>query len=197
MAAPATVHAPGRARTLLGFGAFGVYWGVWGAALPAVRAPAGVDDGTLGLALLCIGAGALVSMRAAGAVLDRHGARVLPVAMVLFAADAVLPALATSGLALGAALLAVGAASGAVDVAINAEGVRAEAATDRPLMNLAHAAFSATVVAASLLAGALRAAGAEVGAIFAAVGALLLLAALALARLPAAGADTEARAEAA
>jgi MFS family permease len=176
----------GRARTLLGFAAFGLFWGGWGAALPAVRAHAGVSDGALGLALLCIGAGALVSMRPAGVVLDRHGARVLPLALAIFAASAVLPALATSGAALAGALLVLGAASGAVDVAINAEGVRAEAASGRRLMNLAHAAFSATVVVASLLAGAARAAGAGVGAIFAAIAVLLVLAAVALHRLPAA-----------
>jgi MFS family permease len=177
---------PGRARTLVGFAAFGLFWGSWGGVLPAVRAHASVDEGTLGLALLCIGAGALVAMRPAGAVLDRHGARVLPVALAIFGACAILPALATSGAALAVALLALGAASGAVDVAINAEGVRAEAASGRPLMSLAHAAFSATVVVASLLAGALRAADAGVVAIFAAVAALVVLAALALARLPAA-----------
>jgi predicted MFS family arabinose efflux permease len=188
MAAATTTRAPGRARALLGFAAFGLFWGSWGGALPAVRAHAGVDDGALGLALLCIGAGALASMRPAGAILDRYGTRVLPLAMAVFAGCAVLPALATSAVALSAALLALGAAAGAVDVAINAEGVRAEAAADRPLMSLAHAAFSATVVAASLLAGALRAAGAEVGAIFAVVAALLLVVAVALQRLPAAGA---------
>jgi MFS family permease len=125
-------------------------------------------------------------MRPAGAILDRHGARVLPVAMALFAVGAVLPALATSGFALAGALLLLGAASGAIDVAINAEGVRSEAATGRRLMSLAHAAFSATVVAASLLAGALRAAGAGVVTIFAVVAALLVVGAVALRRLPAA-----------
>src|SRR4051812_31949215 len=178
---------PGRARTLLGFAVFGFFWGAWGGALPAVRAHAGVSEGTLGLALLCIGAGALVTMRPAGAVLDRHGARVLPVAVALFAATVVLPALATSAVALGAALLVLGATSGAVDVAINGEGVRAEAATGRPLMSLGHAAFSGTVVVASLLAGVLRAAGAGVGGIFAVVAAVVVVAAGALAPLPAAG----------
>jgi predicted MFS family arabinose efflux permease len=186
MARAGTAGGPGRARTLLGFAAFGFFWGSWGGALPAVRAHAGVDDGALGLALLCVGAGALVLMRPAGAILDRHGPRVLPVALMLFAACAVLPALATSAAALAASLLALGAASGAVDVAINADGVRAEAATGRPLMPLAHAAFSATVVVASLAVGALRAAGAGAPAIFAAVAAALLVAAAAVAALPAA-----------
>jgi len=181
-----TAGDPGRARTLLGFAAFGLFWGAWGGALPAVRAHAGVSEGTLGLALLCIGAGALVTMRPAGAVLDRHGPRVLPLAVAAFAVSAFLPALATSVVALAGALLVLGATSGAVDVAINGEGVRAEAATGRPLMNLGHAAFSGAVVVASLLAGVLRAAGAGVGGIFAAVAALLVVAAVALARLPAA-----------
>ncbi|HEX2103799.1 MAG TPA: hypothetical protein VHF51_09115, partial [Solirubrobacteraceae bacterium] len=183
--------AAGRGRTLLGFAAFGLFWGAWGGALPAVRAHAGVGDGALGLALLCIGAGALATMRPAGAVVDRHGTRALPIATAAFAACAVLPALATSAPALGAALLALGAASGALDVAINAEGVRSEAA-GRPLMSLAHATFSASVVVASLLAGALRAAGAGVLGVFGPVGAALLLAALALALMPGAPARPQA-----
>jgi MFS family permease len=174
---------PGRARTLVGFAAFGLFWGTWGGALPAIRTHAGVGEGALGLALLAIGAGALVAMRPAGAVVDRRGRRVLPVAAAVFAACAVLPALATSGPALGAALLVLGAASGVLDVALNAEGVRAEAASGRPLMNLAHAGFSASVVAGSLLAGALRAAGADVLVIFGLVGALLLAVAVATDRL--------------
>ena len=47
-----------------------------------------------------------------------------------------------------------------MDVAINAEGVRSEAATGRPVLSLAHGTFSACVVAGSLAAGGLRAAGA-------------------------------------
>src|SRR3954454_22093601 len=155
------VAVPGRGRTLLGFAAFGLFWGGWGGALPATRAHAGVSDGALRLALLCIGAGALASMRPAGVLLDRHGARVLPLALAVFAASAVLPVLASSGVALAGALLVLGARSGAgagagvrggwggggarCKGAINAEGVRAEAASGRRLMNLAHAAFSATV----------------------------------------------------
>ena len=55
-----------RTRALLGFAAFGLFWGAWGAALPQIQAHAGASDSELGLALLCIGAGALVSMRPAG-----------------------------------------------------------------------------------------------------------------------------------
>src|SRR5918996_566897 len=105
--------APGRSRALLGFAAFGAFWGSWGAVLPAVQQHAGVDDGELGIALLCIGAGALLSMRPAGSLVDRWGAPALPAAVAVFAACAALPALATAPLGLSAALFVLGAASGA------------------------------------------------------------------------------------
>jgi hypothetical protein len=179
--------AAGRLRVLGGFAAFGAFWGSWGAALPAVQAHAGVDDGQLGVALLCIGAGALLSMRAAGSVLDRWGAPALPAALVAFAVAAALPGLASSTVGLSAALLVLGAASGAVDVAINAEGVRSEAAAGRPVLSLAHGTFSASVVVGSLATGGLRAAGAGAELVLVLVGLLVATVALGVAFARAAG----------
>jgi len=107
-----------------------------------------------------VGLGALFSMRVTGTLIDRHGGVVLPIAMALFGVAGFLPAVASSPIALGAALLLVGVTSGAVDVAANAAGVDEEIASGRPLLNLGHACFSGSVVAASLATGALRAAGA-------------------------------------
>ena len=146
-------------KPVAGFAAFGLFWGAWGAILPAVRAGAGVNDGELGVALLMIGLGALLSMRLTGYLIDRYGGMVLPVVMVLFALCGVLPALAGSVVSLSAALLLLGATSGATDVAINAAGSHAEADTGRPVMNLAHGMFSVAVVVASLGTAGLRAAG--------------------------------------
>jgi len=179
--------AGGRVRVLGAFGAFGAFWGSWGAALPAVQAQAGVDDGQLGVALLCIGAGALGSMRLAGTLVDRWGAAALPATMVALGASATLPGLASSTLSLSAALLVLGAASGAVDVANNAEGTRSETATGRPILSLAHATFSACVVAGSLATGALRSAGAGAELVLVLVGVLVVAIALGLSRAPAAG----------
>jgi predicted MFS family arabinose efflux permease len=100
---------PDRRRALIGSAGFGLFWGAWGAALPLVQSHAGASDSELGLALLCIGGGALASMRPAGALVDRVGPWLLPVVVVLFAATAMLPALVTSVLALAGALLVVGA----------------------------------------------------------------------------------------
>jgi MFS family permease len=176
----------GRVRVLGGFAAFGVFWGAWGATLPAVQEHARVDDGQLGIALLCIGAGALLSMRLAGTLVDRWGAPALPVTLAAFCGAAVLPGLATSTGGLCAALLVLGATSGAVDVAINAEGVRSEAATGRPVMSLAHGTFSACVVGGSLAAGGLRAAGAGPEAVLVLVGLVVAATAAVLLRAPAA-----------
>jgi hypothetical protein len=95
-------------RALVGFSAFGVLWGAWGAELPAIQLHARVDDGELGLALLCIGAGAIVAMRPTGALVDRS-ALVLPVASALLGVAALGPALATSALGLALSLAALGA----------------------------------------------------------------------------------------
>jgi MFS family permease len=177
----------GRVRVLGGFAAFGAFWGAWGATLPAVQSHARVDDGQLGVALLCIGAGALVSMRPAGSLVDRWGAPALPATLAAFAGAAALPGLATSAAGLCAALLVLGATSGAVDVAINAEGVRTEAATRRPVLSLAHGTFSACVVGGSLAAGGLRAAGAGPETVLALVGVVVAITAALLLRAPAAG----------
>jgi len=150
-----------------------------------VKAGAGVSDGELGVALLCVGAGAFASMRPMGTLVDRHGPLLLPGAMLAFAATALLPAGAESALTLSAALLLLGAASGAVDVAINAEAVRAEA-DGRPLLSLAHALFSAGVVGASLATGILRSFDAGLVVVLGAGSAALVATAFLLRRLEAA-----------
>jgi MFS family permease len=123
-------------KTVVGFAAFGLFWGAWGAVLPAIRTSAGVNDGELGVALLMIGLGALASMRFTGHLIDRYGGVVLPAVAVLFGICGVLPALAGSVVTLSAALLLLGATSGAMDVAINSTGSHAEATGGRPVMNL-------------------------------------------------------------
>lgn len=166
-----------RRRVLVAFAAFGLFWGTWGAVLPGVRAQTGSGDGALGLALLMVGLGALVSMRATGWCIDRRGGVVLPLTVGAFAVTAVLPALARSPLQLGAALVLLGAASGGMDVAINAAGAHEEARTG-PLMNLAHAGFSGAVLVASLVTAAGRALGAGPPLVLGTVGAVLVAVAL-------------------
>ncbi len=168
---------------LVGFAAFGVFWGAWGAVLPALQRRSGADDGELGLALVVVGLGALVSMRATGVLLDRLGRRLTPLTIAAFAVAAALPGLSTSPASLLAFAVLLGMTSGAMDVAINADAVREEAASGRPLLNLAHACFSAAVVGASVATGLLRAAGAGPLVVFLLAAALVAVAALVVWRL--------------
>lgn len=145
-----------RGRLVVAFGAFGVWWGGWGALLPAVQRSADVDDGRLGIALLLIGAGALGSMRVTGYLVDRFGGVVLPLSVLALALAGIGPALVEGVVALAVSMAALGVASGAYDVAVNAEASRLETVSAQPLLSLAHAGFSFGVIFGSLGAGAMR-----------------------------------------
>ena len=167
-----------RTRAFVGFAALGIFWGAFGAALPALQRRAETSDAELGLALVFLAFGALVSMRATGVLMDRLGPRLTPLAVGAFGLTGFLPGLAESPGQLSVLLFVLGATSGAMDVAINADAVHEEEASGRPLLNLAHAFFSGAVVVSSVATGLLRWAGAEPPAVFALAAALVLVAAV-------------------
>jgi MFS family permease len=167
-----------RTRALIGFAALGVYWGAFGAALPALQRRTGTSDAELGLALVVLAFGALVSMRATGVLMDRFGPRLTPLAVAAFGLAGLFSGFAGSPVELSAFLFVLGVTSGAMDVTINADAVHEEEASGRPLLNLAHAFFSGAVVCASLGTGLLRWAGAEPPLVFALAAAVVLAAAL-------------------
>ncbi|MGV9775928.1 MFS transporter [Streptosporangium sp. NPDC003464] len=146
-----------------GFAVFGVFWGVWGASVPAIRDQAGLTDGELGTALLYIGAGALPAMLTAGRAVDRWGHRLTALLLVLLGAAGVAVAVTARDLpSLSAGLAVLGAVSGAADVAVNAAAGSAESAAGRPVITRAHGVFSTAVVVASLATGLLGGVAASV-----------------------------------
>jgi MFS family permease len=173
-----------------GFAVFGALWGAWGASIPAVRDQAGVTEGQLGVALLFIGAGALPAMPLAGRVVDRWGLRATAVLLALLGGAGLLVVAARDLVTLALVLALLGASSGAADVAINAAAGSAQRASDRPVVGRAHASFSAGVVGASLLAGALHGLDASAVTPFVVVAGAAAAVATALAR---AGLDPERR----
>lgn len=162
-----------RGRAVLAFGAFGVWWGGWGALLPAVQRSADVDDGRLGIALLLIGVGALGSMRVTGYLVDRFGGLVLPVSVVGLGLIGVGPALVDGVVPLAGSMALLGMVSGAYDVAVNAEASRLETISARPLLSLSHAGFSFGVIVGSLGAGAMRTAEVSLAGALVALGVVL------------------------
>jgi MFS family permease len=133
----------------------GAVFGSWAARVPDVAAGVGAGHSTLGIALLCLSLGALVSMRFTGAWCARFGAGpVSAAAAVAVSGTALLPGLVSSVPALCVALFVFGAATGMVNVAANSVGVQVEAAVGRPILSGLHAGFSLGGLAGALLGGA-------------------------------------------
>lgn len=142
----------------LAFAAFGLFWGTWGAMLPALRQTSDLTDGQLGGALLLIGAGALPAMAFTGRAVDRFGVRITGVLVIsLGIAGVAIAAFARDAASLSIGMLLVGATSGASDVSANALAGLAEKRSGHRVITLAHAVFSSFVVVGSMGAGGLLA----------------------------------------
>ncbi|MGV9940428.1 MFS transporter [Streptomyces sp. NPDC003401] len=115
----------------------------WVVRIPAVKEQTGASTSGLGLALLGVSAGAVVTMLITGRLCRRYGSHPVTVACaVLLSLSVMLPPLTHSVLALGAVLLLFGAAYGGINVAFNSAAVDLVTALRRPIMPTFHAAFS-------------------------------------------------------
>ncbi|MFF7709711.1 MFS transporter [Pseudomonas sp. NPDC007930] len=137
------VGAAERFSTRVAFFIAGLCMAAWAPLVPLAKSRAALDDGTLGLLLLGLGAGSIASMPLAGHLASVRGCRWV---MVLGALGIclTLPLLATlsSLAALVPAILLFGAAMGLLDCAMNIQSVLVEKASDRPLMSGFHGLFS-------------------------------------------------------
>jgi MFS family permease len=132
-----------RLATRLAFLVAGFGVACWAPLVPFAKERLRVDDGAMGLLLLCLGLGSLSAMFLAGALSARFGSR--PVILAGgFGLALLLPLLgvACSPVALGLTLFAFGAALGSLDVAMNIHAVEVERAAAKPLMSGFHALFS-------------------------------------------------------
>lgn len=132
-----------RLATRLSFLVAGFGIACWAPLVPFAKQRLAIDDGTLGLLLLCLGIGSVVAMLLAGVLSTRYGSKPIILAGGLGLA-VLLPLLsiATSSLTLGLSLVVFGASLGSIDVAMNIHAVEVERAAARPLMSGFHALFS-------------------------------------------------------
>ncbi|MFJ8357407.1 MFS transporter [Streptomyces sp. NPDC093984] len=115
----------------------------WVVHIPDVKEQTGASASALGLALLGVSAGAVITMTLAGRLCRRFGSHpVTVVCAVLLSLSVALPPLTHSARALGAVLLVFGMAYGGINVAFNSAAVDLVAALRRPVMPSFHAAFS-------------------------------------------------------
>ncbi|MGW2305634.1 MFS transporter [Streptomyces sp. NPDC001809] len=132
-----------RAALTLFFALDGFLFAGWVVRIPAVKQQTGASAGDLGLALLGVSAGAVITMTLTGRLCRRYGSHAVTVATaVLLSLSVALPALTRSPLALGLVLLVFGAAYGGINVAMNSAAVDLVTALRRPVMPSFHAAFS-------------------------------------------------------
>jgi predicted MFS family arabinose efflux permease len=158
----ASPGAPEQRATRIAFLISGFGMAAWAPLVPFAKARTGIDDATLGLLLLCLGAGSIVAMPVAGALAARLGCRCVIAASAVLVAAA-LPLLATVSATplLVAALLAFGAAVGAIDVAMNIQAILVERASGRAMMSGFHGLFSLGGIAGSAGMAAALGAGAS------------------------------------
>ncbi|MET7730084.1 MFS transporter [Streptomyces sp. NPDC005402] len=115
----------------------------WVVRIPAIKEQTGASASALGLALLGVSAGAVITMMLTGRLCRRYGThRLTVVCAVLLSLSVALPPLTHSAPALGAVLLVFGAAYGSINVAFNSAAVDLVGALRRPIMPSFHAAFS-------------------------------------------------------
>jgi MFS family permease len=172
------------------FGALGFSYGTWTSRLPAIKANLGLSTSQVSVVLLCAALGAVFSFPVTAAALHKLGSRgasllsggLLGVGPVAFG-------LAPTW-ALACAVMGVyGVLASTMDVAMNAQGVEVERATDVPVMSRLHAVFSLGTMAGAFFASTITTLTTSVPLHFA-VAALVVLAAV---LLPRAGLIADAR----
>jgi fucose permease len=156
----------------------GFMFASWASRIPQVRDGLELNPQRLGLVLLAIAIGSLVSMPLAGVVISHLGAARTITVMSLIGATGL--ATAAIGYRHGVApvipgLFLLGLGSGTWDVAMNVEGAEVERRMGRSIMSRFHAGFSIGTVAGALLGSAMIALGVSVTAHLIAVAVVVAL----------------------
>ena len=115
----------------------------WAPMVPLAKQRLNINEADLGLILLLLGGGAIVTMPLTGMLIPKVGNRVV-ILTATFVIALLLPLLTlfSTPVGLGAALFVFGAGTGALDVAMNAHAVAVQQQIGRPVMSSFHAMFS-------------------------------------------------------
>jgi len=143
---PPPTFVPGRLEqmsTRIAYLIAGIGIAAWAPLVPYAKVRANLDEGTLGLLLLCLGVGSILAMPLSGALAARFGCRrVLSGGTVLICLALPLLATMTSLPWLVAALFLFGAGLGTVDSTVNLQAVIVERASGKTMMSGFHGMFS-------------------------------------------------------
>jgi fucose permease len=121
----------------------GLLFASWTAHIPHVKQSLGLNDGTLGIALVGAPVGSIAAMCLAAMLLPRFGSkRIIQVALCGYCAAGPLVGLAGTLPALFGALVLWGVFQGTLDVAMNTQAIAIERSSGRPLMSGLHGGWS-------------------------------------------------------
>jgi MFS family permease len=149
-----------RIATAIVFFVLGFMLASWITHIPTIKNQLGITSSQLGLALLGIAVGSLLSTSIVGIFIERWGSRkVTVVGSLLGTVMMMMPVLMPGYLPLVIAFVALGAANGTGVVAMNAQGLTVENRMGRIIMSSLHAMFSIGGLIGSLFAIALLKAG--------------------------------------
>jgi predicted MFS family arabinose efflux permease len=143
------VRAATRA-TYLVFAVSGFGFASWASRIPQVKARLGLDPSALGLLLLAIALGSVVSLPLSGTLVARWGSRLTAAVMATLSTAALLTV--AFGYLAGVVPVAIGlfffgVSAGLWDVAMNVQGAAVERRLGRSIMSRFHAAWSLGTVA--------------------------------------------------
>lgn len=142
-AAPARPAEQARAAISVIFLITGALYATWAVNIPGVRDALNLSAAQIGLALLAVGIGSLISMPLTGGWTGRWGSHQITRFLVVAAMLSLIPPFFMPDLlTLFLTLVLLGFLNGALDVAMNAQGVTVEQGVGRPIMSRLHAYFS-------------------------------------------------------
>ncbi|MCP4382643.1 MAG: MFS transporter [Hyphomicrobiales bacterium] len=152
LAAPALFRA--RAAISIAFLLMGFGSGLWAGHIPVIQERLAIDLGVIGMALLTMAIGAMVSMPLSGWIVGHVGSRrATAISMLAYVVIVPLPLVAgTVPLFIVAAFL-FGFSLGAFDVAANVQASEIETARDRPTMSSFHGFYAIGAMTGAWIAG--------------------------------------------
>jgi predicted MFS family arabinose efflux permease len=156
-----TTDQPLRAATRAVYAAFiwsGVAMASWATRIPQIRDELHLDPSQLGLVLVAIAAGSIISLVLSGHMVARFGSRATVAAMAVLLTISLI--VVAGGYHLGVppvvlGLFGFGFANGAWDVAMNVQGALVERRLGRAIMPRFHAGYSVGTVGGALLGTAM------------------------------------------
>ena len=122
----------------------GIAYGTVMSRIPAIKANTGLDDGSLGLALLCVGIGGVIAFALAGWAQIKWSSRLVQnISGLALLICIPLLGVPRSFAGLSAAFFCLGIATGCAQVAMGTQGTLVERAEGRPRMSGLQAMYSA------------------------------------------------------